>query len=74
MGCKICGKSTCIASFHTFEEQDEDNESFAPFENRINMLKDRKSELEKQVDVLWDIITEEQKEENKRDLKKVDLM
>ena len=74
MGCKICGKNYCLASFHTFEEQDEYDETFGPFENRINMLKDRKCELEKQVDVLWDIITEEQKEENKKDLKKVDLM
>ena len=59
MSCQVCGKNSCMSSFHPFEEQQEHDEKYGKYENKIDELKDKIKQLEKQIAIMMDYISSE---------------
>ncbi len=63
MSCRICGRNSCTESFHSLKEQEEHEETFGKYEDKIDDLVDKLKESKHLNDLMWSILTKEQREE-----------
>lgn len=70
MACKICNRNSCTESFHSIEQQQEHENQYGRFEDMISELKEKIGELQKENDIMYNILNEEQVKEFEKENQK----
>ena len=60
MGCRICGRGSCTQSFHSLEEQQEHEEIYGMWEDKIEELNNEIKKLKKDNNKMYNLLTDEQ--------------